>query len=352
MGHLKEQIYGEKKGKDIKENSYKEKNIKEIIEKLPDIPYRKALSIEANFASWQTIFLLTAILGIFGVISSFKSVEAFTKTLNHIQQLSPNYVKAEYASLVRCVHDHYDSFNLLASLLNFGAIFSVISWALSIFFRIKFVSRDLAGPKMLFGWLIILTFFSLLSALFTMTISAQDAMPLINLYQIRIEPVVYFFMLLSLIPFFSKYAEVYHKYVRKDKDIFTRDGAAWYFLSQEEISQRIQTLKIRKDRSFKVAMIAFGIAIVNILLIRALPANFGKIFISIIYLGSLWVIIESALLGYVLYKPVVITVIVGILTFGIIPFILILSWQNKAKKELELAPETYQENLEKIEQLE
>jgi len=90
----------------------------------------------------------------------------------------------------------------------------------------RFVNRHKDGPKYLLIVLLVLlgvdTIDFLLSIPVLRTIPMRDIT--VNIMQIWISPFVHGLLLLSLLPFFSKKAEVFYQYTAIDRECFKKNG--------------------------------------------------------------------------------------------------------------------------------
>lgn len=321
----------------------------EKIKSLPNIPFRRAINLENTMRTWSQILFLWLIFGIFWVIKGYSDIQQFGQAISNISMASSGFlnVDPEMQEIVNRLSPYLDTFRRLQSYLYFDLFVSFIGW-LSIFkIRPMFLKRSPQGPKMLLILLCIYLLVDVIGVALTLNLDASEVRELIDVYQIRIFPVVRLLIVLTLLPLFGKYASLYSEYVSIDREVFTRPGAAWNFLEPSEIKERKNKILARRRRSLRALLVYGVVAVVSvvILLVSLLSGiHYAKdLLIALICLVTIvsivWLIVESTLLASSMYSSPLLVSLGGIITYGIVSVLVVAYLLPKAKRELSLAPQ-------------
>jgi len=314
------------------------------MDQLPSIPYRKALNLDLNFRSWTAILTLWVVFGFFWLGKEYSDYENYSKALANIRMASSPFfsVKPEFADTVKRLGKHLTQLENLKGMFALSGFVSLAAWVCTIFVRRQFQRKTATGPKMLLGLLCGMLAFDIICAVSTLGIPGSEVRDLVDVYQIRMIPFVRIFLIIAVLPFFSKLAPLYYQYVGIGRDVFSRVGAAWRFLTPTEIVARVAKLNDRRRRSGYAAwafLVAAAVLIGTLIVTKAdMPAAVRLAIFIPAALVIIWTIIESTLLASVLFSSSAAVLLGGILTYGIVSCLVILFLRRKVTKELALAP--------------
>lgn len=321
----------------------------EKIKTLPPIPFRKAIDLENTMRTWSQILLLWLIFGILWVIKGFSDIQQFGQAISNISASSSGFFKVdpEMQEIVDRLSPYLDTFRRLQSYLYLDLFVSFIGW-LSIFkIRPMFLKRSPQGPKMLLILLCIYLLVDIIGVALTLHLDASEVREMLDIYQIRIFPVVRLLIMLTLLPLFGRYASLYSEYVSIDREVFTRPGAAWDFLETSEIEERKNKILARRRRSLR-ALLVYGVVVsvsIVILLVSSLSGGHdGKdLLVSLICLvaiiSGVWLIVEGTLLASSMYSSPLVVALGGAITWGIVSALVIVYLLPKSRRELSLVPQ-------------
>lgn len=349
------------------------RRVAELLQSFPSIPFKKALNLDLNFRVWSSLLTLWLVLGFFWLCKGGADFHQYSTAISNIKMASSSFVpvKPEFAEIVRRLSQHINLLERITPFMVVSLIISFVAWIMVFPIRKRFVNRKPAGPKMLLVVLAALLIVDIVGVLLSWNIPAAEVRELLDVHQLRIMPFVRGLLMLALLPFFrNKYAATYYQYVSADKKVFSCPGAAWRFLSAEEIPARKVKIKTRQRRSVK-ATIAYAVAaavmlfsgvagaaiLLSVAAILKVPESYLPPLLGIMYgiivlcfaLAVLWVIVESGLLASCLFSPSTVAIVFGgFLTYGLASAIAILFLKRKARKELELAPKVQSENSKEV----
>ncbi len=318
-----------------------------------ELTFRKAISIDNTMRTWSQILLLWLIFGILWVIKGFSDIQQFGQAISNISMASSGFYKIdpEMQEIVDRLSPYLDTFRQLESYLYLDLFVSFIGW-LSIFkIRPMFVKRSPQGPKMLLILLGVFLLIDVIGVALTLHLDAYKVRDLLDIYQIRIFPVVRLLIMLTFLPLFRKETSLYYQYVSMDTEYFRHPGVAWTFLSLSEINQRKSRILARRRRSLR-ALLLYGVVVgvsVVILLVSLLSGiHYAKdLLISVICLVAIvsvvWLTVEASLLASSMYSSPLLVFLGGIITYGIIAALIVMYFLPKSKGELSLAPQEEKE---------
>jgi hypothetical protein len=330
-------------------NPAKEAAVKkeEALKTLPTIPFKKALNLDQNFRSWRQVLTLWVIFGFFALCKDYTDYDNYKTAVGFIRVASSDLsrVKPQFVEMVNRLSPHIDQLETLKTVFELSGFISLAGWVFTIFVSSQFERKTPAGPKMLLGLLCAMFAFDVTFAITTWNIPSSEMRDLVDLDQFRILPFARLFLIIGVIPFFSKHAPTYYQYVRLDKDVFSRTGAIWRFLTPQEIAKRVRMLQSRRRRSVYAIwafIVSAAILILNVDLIvkgQHIP-GVVRVLAFISGLIVLWTIVESTMLASALFEPSAAILLGGFLTYGILSCVVISVLRRKVVKELALAPST------------
>jgi hypothetical protein len=309
------------------------------------IPYAKARRLDLCFREWGVVLSLWVVCGFFWLCKEYTDYDGYCKAVANISMASSPYytVKPEFANAVKRLSAHIDQLERLETVFAASGIASLACWIATIFVRRQIQQKSPSGPKMLLWLLCGMLAFDIIFALCTIDIPRSEVRDLIDLDQLRVQPLALLVLILAVLPFFSKWAPTYYVYVSRDNGVFSRIGAAWQFIDPQEIPRRVAKLNSRRRRSGYAAwayVISIAAVIVGLLVTKGnLPPKAAMIGLIAVGLIVLWTIVECTLLSSEVSASDVAIFVGGFLTVGIASFIAILFLRRKALKELAMAPD-------------
>lgn len=206
------------------------------LKQLPDIPIRKAIRIERNFAVWSVLLALWLFFGFFQIFHNFQEMKNYRTALSNLKMASsPSVsVKPEFAEAVERLKPHIPVLENLQSYLLLGAIIQIPAWITIFPVGKKFIQRKKQGPTYLLILLAVWFAVDTFGALLTIPIPMAKTMDFVDIFQIRIYPVVRAIIMLTLTPFFGKTATVFYQYTAVDSECFRKNGVGLDVLSKRQ----------------------------------------------------------------------------------------------------------------------
>jgi len=204
-------------------------DVAEQLTRLPILPLKKAIRLDRYFRGWRVVLELWLVFGFIGILGNVMAINEYEKAIANIRfaaNLSPYYsVAPQFAEIVKRVVPHLPALERLKLYFLLAAIFAVPAWGFTFPVRKRFVRRQREGPKYLLVILAVQAGVHAFGAFMTLPIPMADTIGFMNLFVIRMFPVVVGIMLLTLTPFFGKTASVFYQYTQVDPECFAKHGA-------------------------------------------------------------------------------------------------------------------------------
>jgi len=203
------------------------------IEQLPEIPLKRAIRIERNFAAWSVLLALWLFFGFFRIFDNFSTFNDYSTALGNLR--SPFLVvKPEFKEVVARVKPHLPALENLKGYFLVAAVVSIPAWLALFPIRKRFVQRQQQGPAYLLLLLALLLVVHAFGALLTLRIPMADTRGFIDVFRIRAFPFVIGVLMLILTPFFGRTARVFYQYSAIDNSCFMKDGVGRKLLERRQ----------------------------------------------------------------------------------------------------------------------
>jgi hypothetical protein len=193
------------------------------LEQLPDIPLKKAIRIERNFAAWSTILALWLFFGFFGHFAAFSNYNEYSTA---VKNLGSSYFqpKREFAERVARIRSHLSALERLEDYILVAAIVAIPVWLAVFPARKGFTRRQQDGPVWLCLVLIAWIAVHLYGAYLTLSIPEADVMGFVDVFRIRAYPFIFALFALTLLPCFCGTARIYYQWTAVDNTCFRKHG--------------------------------------------------------------------------------------------------------------------------------
>jgi hypothetical protein len=200
--------------------------IGERLKNLPDLALKKAVSIERNYRAWSVLLAIWLFIGFFNIIANFNTMSQYRTGINIIKNASsPLFsVKPEAAELIWRLKPHLTALERLNSYYLIVTIMSILAWLLLFPIRGGFVQRKQRGPTYLLILLAAEVLVHAYGGLLSIPIPMADTVGFVDLFTIRVLPLILGIIMLTLIPFYGRAGAVFCQYTAVDSKCFMKDG--------------------------------------------------------------------------------------------------------------------------------